>query len=205
MEKFAARVAALVVQRPLSIVLLASVVFVFFAIQVPRVVIDNSVDNMLPADDPVVLAGNRSDAEFGSGSSILVAIRSTNVLAPAFLQKLAGLTHTLDRLDAKILADKRPEMIREVSRIIGLSGDDGKKAAGYFNFLTQNRLWVYNTGWNPEFGKVSPGWVLLVKMIQWAIENGLEEVDLMRGDEEYKYRFGAQDREVVQVLIGLPQ
>ena len=82
---------------------------------------------------------------------------------------------------------------------------NGKKAAGYFNFLTQNRLWVYNTGWNPEFGKVSPGWVLLVKMIQWAIENGLEEVDLMRGDEEYKYRFGAQDREVVQVLIGLPQ
>jgi len=135
MEKFAARVAALVVQRPWSIVLLASVVFVFFAIQVPRVVIDNSVDNMLPVDDPVVLAGNRSDAEFGSGSSILVAIRSTNVLAPAFLQKLAGLTHTLDRLDAKILADKRPEMIREVSRIIGLSGDDGKKAAGYFESI----------------------------------------------------------------------
>ena len=135
MEKFAARVASLVVRRPWGIVLLASAVFVFFAIQVPRVVIDNSVDNMLPADDPVVLAGNRSDAEFGSGSSILVAIRSTNVLAPAFLQKLAGLTHTLDRLDAKILADKRPEMIREVSRIIGLSGDDGKKAAGYFESI----------------------------------------------------------------------
>lgn len=80
---------------------------------------------------------------------------------------------------------------------------DGEKTAAYLNFVYENRLWVYNTGWNTEFAKVSPGWVLLVKIIQWAIENGLEEVDLMRGDEEYKYRFGARDRQVVGVEIRL--
>lgn len=80
---------------------------------------------------------------------------------------------------------------------------NGEKAAGYFNFISENRLWVYNTGWNPEYAKASPGWVLLVKMIQWAIENDLSEVDLMRGGEEYKYRFGALDREVVGVSIQL--
>lgn len=77
---------------------------------------------------------------------------------------------------------------------------DGKQAAAYMNFIDDNKLWVYNTGWNPEFSKVSPGWVLLVKLIQWAIENGLEEVDLMRGGEEYKYRFGGIDRHVVQIV-----
>ena len=41
---------------------------------------------------------------------------------------------------------------------------------------------------------------MLVKLIQWAIEQGLDEVDLMRGDEEYKYRFGGIDRHVVQVV-----
>ncbi len=135
MEKIAARIAALVVRRPLGIVVLATAVFVFFAIQVPRVVIDNSVDNMLPADDPVVLAGNRSDAEFGSGSSILVAIRSTNVLSPAFLRQLAGLTRTLDRLDSKIVADKRPAMLRQVSAALGLSGKHAESAVQYFESL----------------------------------------------------------------------
>ena len=77
---------------------------------------------------------------------------------------------------------------------------DGKQAAAYLNFFFDNKLWVYNTGWDPEFSKASPGWVLLVKLIQWAIEQGLDEVDLMRGDEEYKYRFGGIDRHVVQVV-----
>lgn len=76
---------------------------------------------------------------------------------------------------------------------------DDQQAATYFNFLSGNKLWVYNTGWNLEFSKSSPGWVLLTKLIQWAIENGLDEVDLMRGNEDYKYRFGGVDRQVVQI------
>jgi len=39
--------------------------------------------------------------------------------------------------------------------------------------------------------------VLLAKVITWAIEHGLTEVDMMRGDEVYKYRFGGIDRHVV--------
>ncbi len=77
---------------------------------------------------------------------------------------------------------------------------DGKQAAAYMNFIDDNKLWVYNTGWEPEFSKASPGWVLLVKLIQWAIEHGLDEVDLMRGGEEYKYRFGGVDRHVVCIV-----
>lgn len=79
---------------------------------------------------------------------------------------------------------------------------NGEKAAAYFTFLSDRKLLVYNTGWNPRFLKASPGWVLLGKLVRWAIENGLDEVDLMRGDEDYKYRFGAQDRHVVGVVIG---
>ncbi len=78
---------------------------------------------------------------------------------------------------------------------------DGEQAASYLNFIFDNKLWVYNTGWDPEFSNASPGWALLVKLIRWAIENGLVEVDLMRGGEEYKYRFGGVDRHVVQVVV----
>ncbi len=77
---------------------------------------------------------------------------------------------------------------------------EGKQAAIYLNFIDDNKLWVYNTGWDPQFASASPGWALLVKLIRWAIEQGLDEVDLMRGGEDYKYRFGGIDRQVVEVV-----
>jgi hypothetical protein len=81
---------------------------------------------------------------------------------------------------------------------------DGQKAAGYLSFLAGGKLWVYNSAWNPDFSCCSPGWVLLAKVINWAIEQGLTEVDMMRGDEEYKYRIGGIDRHVVSFKTRLP-
>ncbi len=78
----------------------------------------------------------------------------------------------------------------------------GEKAAGYFSFDYLNRLWIYNSGLDRRFMEYSPGWVLLGHLLQWANENGRSEFDFMRGDEEYKYRFGAVDRFVVRALIG---
>jgi len=40
---------------------------------------------------------------------------------------------------------------------------------------------------------------LLGHVLQWACEHGRAEFDFMRGNEEYKYRFGAQDRSVMRV------
>jgi CelD/BcsL family acetyltransferase involved in cellulose biosynthesis len=43
--------------------------------------------------------------------------------------------------------------------------------------------------------------VLLGYLIQHAIDQGCEAFDFMRGDEDYKYRFGALDRRVVRLTI----
>jgi CelD/BcsL family acetyltransferase involved in cellulose biosynthesis len=75
----------------------------------------------------------------------------------------------------------------------------GKKAAAEFNFDYGNRLWGYNSGVNRDFIELSPGWVLLGHVLQWACEHGRTEFDFMRGNEEYKYRFGARDRSVMRV------
>jgi CelD/BcsL family acetyltransferase involved in cellulose biosynthesis len=37
--------------------------------------------------------------------------------------------------------------------------------------------------------------------LQWANEHQRDELDFMRGDEEYKYRFGAVDRHVMRATI----
>lgn len=78
---------------------------------------------------------------------------------------------------------------------------EGQKAAVYLNFDYRNRIWVYNSGLDRAFLDLSPGWVLLGCLLQWANEQGRTEFDFLRGDEEYKYRFGAVDRFLVRIQV----
>ncbi|HEY5982152.1 MAG TPA: GNAT family N-acetyltransferase [Anaerolineales bacterium] len=77
----------------------------------------------------------------------------------------------------------------------------GMKAAAVLNFDHRNKLWGYNSAVNREYTELSPGWVLLAHQIRWACEHRRNEFDFMRGDEDYKYRFGAVNQHVMRVRI----
>lgn len=79
---------------------------------------------------------------------------------------------------------------------------EGQKAATLFNFDYNGRIWVYNSGLDPAaFGPLSLGVVLTAKAIEWAVANGRSHFDFLRGDEEYKYRFGAVDTEIYKITL----
>ena len=78
---------------------------------------------------------------------------------------------------------------------------NGVKAAAALNFDYKNKLWGYNSGVSRDFMELSPGCVLLTHQIQWACEHGRYEFDFMRGDEEYKYRFGGVNKYVMRVIV----
>jgi CelD/BcsL family acetyltransferase involved in cellulose biosynthesis len=78
---------------------------------------------------------------------------------------------------------------------------DGEKAAANMSFKFNNRLWLYNSGWEWEYREFSPGWVLLTHLLEWANEHGIEEFDFMRGGEAYKYKFGGIDRHIYRVTL----
>ncbi len=78
---------------------------------------------------------------------------------------------------------------------------DGQRIAANLNFDYKDKLWGYNAGVNRDFMELSPGWVLLGHVLQWACENKRNEFDFMRGDEEYKYRFGAVNQHVMRVKV----
>ena len=78
---------------------------------------------------------------------------------------------------------------------------DGEKTAASLNFDYRNKLWGYNSGVSSEHRELSPGWVLLAHTIQWCTENGRYEFDFMRGDEEYKYRFGGVNKYVMRARV----
>jgi CelD/BcsL family acetyltransferase involved in cellulose biosynthesis len=70
---------------------------------------------------------------------------------------------------------------------------DGVRAAAYFSFLFRDQVLVYNSGFDEQVNEgLSPGWLLLCFHIEWAIAKGHTRYDFLRGDEEYKFRFGAK-------------
>jgi CelD/BcsL family acetyltransferase involved in cellulose biosynthesis len=78
---------------------------------------------------------------------------------------------------------------------------DGVRVAASLNFDYKNKLWGYNSGVSRAHMELSPGWVLLGHVIQWCCENGRYEFDFMRGDEEYKYRFGGVNKYVMRARV----
>ena len=78
---------------------------------------------------------------------------------------------------------------------------DGVKVAASLNFDYKNKLWGYNSGVSRAHMELSPGWVLLGHVIQWCCENGRHEFDFMRGDEDYKYRFGGVNKYVMRARV----
>ena len=76
------------------------------------------------------------------------------------------------------------------------------KAAAMLCFRYGSAFQVYNSGYDPDMRPdLSTGVVLLSYCIRDAIEQDLEVFDFLRGDEEYKYRFGAESREIYNLSI----
>lgn len=82
---------------------------------------------------------------------------------------------------------------------------DGIKAASLLNFDYGDDILVYNSGYDPaQFSHLSPGIIVTARCIEHAIELGHSKFDFLRGDEVYKYRFGAHDTEIRRLLIARP-
>lgn len=79
---------------------------------------------------------------------------------------------------------------------------NGSKAAALLCFDYNNEFLLYNSGYDPDtFAKLSPGVVLTSFTIQDAIKLGRKRFDFLRGDEVYKFRFGAEAEPVYDLEI----
>jgi CelD/BcsL family acetyltransferase involved in cellulose biosynthesis len=78
---------------------------------------------------------------------------------------------------------------------------DGRRIGAAIHFETPGSLLYYNAGIDPEARDLSPGVVLLERLVRRAIERGKCRVDLLRGDEAYKYEWGAVDEPVQRILV----
>lgn len=71
---------------------------------------------------------------------------------------------------------------------------DGRPVGAYYGFLARERAYAYLGGFDPDYAEASPGAILLGHAIVEAMRSGATEFHFLRGQEDYKYTWGAQDR-----------
>ena len=62
-------------------------------------------------------------------------------------------------------------------------------------------LSYYNAGLDPDARDLSPGVILIAQYVQTAIALGRRRIDFLRGDEAYKYEWGAVDEPIERILV----
>lgn len=82
-----------------------------------------------------------------------------------------------------------------------LKGEGSASVAAAFGFEDPDAFYLYNSAYDPDNSPVSPGVVLVDRLIDAAIGSGRRWFDFLKGDESYKFRMGARRRPLL-VLEG---
>jgi CelD/BcsL family acetyltransferase involved in cellulose biosynthesis len=77
----------------------------------------------------------------------------------------------------------------------------GQRAAGAIGFVYGDTFSLYNSAFDREFARWSPGMVLVTDLIRRAAEAGRARFDMLKGDLDYKYRFGAVPRRIERLVL----
>ena len=77
----------------------------------------------------------------------------------------------------------------------------GRRIAAGVQFETANGYMYYNAGVDPEARDLSPGVVMIYAYMERALAAGKRRVDFMRGNEPYKYEWGAVDEPIQRILV----
>lgn len=78
---------------------------------------------------------------------------------------------------------------------------DGRPAAAWYGFRYGGAEWYYQAGRDPRYDKLSIGFVLLAHTVRAALDDGVDEYRLLRGDEPYKLRFANDDASLETVML----
>lgn len=80
----------------------------------------------------------------------------------------------------------------------------GKAAASFYGFRYNRTFLFYQSGFDPAYSKHSVGLVTMGLAIKSAIEEGLEEFDLLHGSERYKFLWACESRELARLELYPP-
>ncbi len=91
-------------------------------------------------------------------------------------------------------------------RLIFAVMEKGEQLLAYqLGFRVGRIIWDYTTAFDPSFGNLSPGTMLLPQVFDYAHHHGYEEFDFLRGDEPYKRRLAKSTHATWRVQVWKPE
>jgi CelD/BcsL family acetyltransferase involved in cellulose biosynthesis len=102
------------------------------------------------------------------------------------------------------MEDYFTELLLTAGASIHLLTCDGVARAAAFGFETEDGYFYYNSAYDPAAAMASPGIVLFSTMIETEIERGATVFDFLKGDEAYKFRHGAEPRQLFAITGRTP-
>jgi CelD/BcsL family acetyltransferase involved in cellulose biosynthesis len=77
----------------------------------------------------------------------------------------------------------------------------GRRIAAGLHFETPDGVLYYNAGIDPDARDLSPGVLMVHAYVRSALASGKRRIDFLRGDEPYKYEWGATDEPIQRLLL----
>ena len=149
---------------------------------------------------------------FESGAEVTLEVLSEQAEVVAAMDDFLEL-HTRSRQDkTDFMTPEMETFFRRMASTMSAAGlirlfmlrVNTRPAAAVLCFDAGSYLYLYNSGYDPEFSNLSVGLVSKALALRWAIENGMSGIDFLRGDEPYKYDMGARDQEIYRLTIRRP-
>jgi len=78
---------------------------------------------------------------------------------------------------------------------------DEEAVAAVLNFDLGGQLYMYNSGYDPQYSHYAVGLMSKALLLRNAIDVGRTCVDFLRGDEDYKYDLGGKDQQVFRLKL----
>lgn len=79
---------------------------------------------------------------------------------------------------------------------------EGEVVGVYVNLIDDDAFYWYLGGFEPSCARLGIGKMSIAHGIRWSIETGRRYFDLTRGEESFKYYFGASNRHCPSVVVG---
>jgi CelD/BcsL family acetyltransferase involved in cellulose biosynthesis len=77
----------------------------------------------------------------------------------------------------------------------------GRCIAAGIHFETADEILYYNAGVDPDARELSPGVLMVYAYVERALARGIGRLDFLRGNESYKYHWGAIDEPIRRLLV----
>lgn len=170
----------------------------------PVVALPNTPDELRSVVSPSRWRHLRTAANRAARRGETIIVEGDVDNAGALLSELMHL-HTASRVKrgGDVFADPRvgefhsaalPDLMKQgLVRLHALS-IGAQIVAVYYGFHHGARAYAYQCGYDPSFAFQSPGALLIAHAIGQAIREGAQEFHFLRGNEPYKYEWGAKDR-----------